>query len=43
MTADAFAKEPMHTLEAGMNEHLSKPIDPLLLYSVLEKYIQPKR
>lgn len=43
MTADAFAEEQMRTLEAGMNEHLSKPIDPLLLYSVLEKYIQPKR
>ena len=43
MTADAFAKEPMRTLEAGMNEHLSKPIDLPLLYSVLEKYIQPKR
>ena len=43
MTADAFAEEQMHTLEAGMDEHLSKPIDPPLLYSVLEKYIQPKR
>lgn len=43
MTADAFAEEQMRTLEAGMNEHLSKPIDPPLLYSVLEKYIQSKR
>ena len=39
----AFAEEQMRTLEAGMNEHLSKPIDPPLLYGVLEKYIQPKR
>lgn len=43
MTAAAFAEEQMRTLEAGMNEHLSKPIDPPLLYGVLEKYIQPKR
>lgn len=43
MTADVFAEEQMRSLEAGMDEHLSKPIDPPLLYSVLEKYIQPKR
>ncbi len=42
MTADAFAEEQKCTLESGMNEHLSKPIDPSLLYSVLEEYIHLK-
>ena len=38
MTADAFAEERKRTLEFGMNEHLSKPIDPKLLYAALVKY-----
>lgn len=39
MTADAFAEERKRTVEAGMNCHLSKPIDPPLLYETLAKYI----
>ena len=39
MTADAFDKERSRTLEAGMNCHLSKPIDPELLYCTLSQYI----
>ena len=39
MTADAFAEERKRTLEAGMNCHLSKPIDPPALYDALTKYI----
>ena len=39
MTADAFAEEQKRTLRAGMNAHLSKPIDPPLLYETLEAYI----
>lgn len=39
MTADAFDEERKQTLDAGMNYHLSKPINPQLLYSVLSKYI----
>ena len=39
MTADAFAEEQKRTIDAGMNEHLPKPIDPPLLYAALEKYI----
>ena len=39
MTADAFAEEQKHTIDAGMKEHLPKPIDPPLLYAALEKYI----
>ena len=39
MTADAFAEEQKRTLAAGMNCHLSKPIDPQLLYTVLAEHI----
>ena len=39
MTADAFAEERKRTVEAGMNCHLSKPLDPPLLYETLAKYI----
>ena len=39
MTADAFAEEQKRTIDAGMNEHLPKPIDPPFLYAALEKYI----
>ncbi len=38
MTADAFEEEQKKTLEAGMDHHLSKPIDPDVLYSVLARY-----
>lgn len=39
MTADAFDEERKQTLDAGMNYHLSKPINPQLLYNVLSKYM----
>lgn len=39
MTADAFDDEKRKTLDAGMNSHLAKPIDPAGLYKVLSKYI----
>ena len=35
MTANAFVKDRNRALEAGMNEHLSKPIDPDALYRLL--------
>ena len=40
MTADAFDEERRNTLEAGMDYHLSKPINPTILYKVLAEYIQ---
>ena len=42
MTADAFAEEQKRTIEAGMNAHLSKPIDPPILYAELAKYISER-
>ena len=39
MTANAFAEDRLKVLQAGMNEHLSKPIDPDALYRLLVKYL----
>ena len=37
MTANAGDEDRRQTKEAGMNEHLAKPIDPKLLYTTLSK------
>ena len=37
VTANAFAEDIAKTTEAGMNGHISKPIDVSLLYQALEK------
>lgn len=39
MTANAFVEDRNRALEAGMNEHLPKPIDPDTLYRLLVKYL----
>ena len=39
MTADAFAEEQKRTIDAGMNYHISKPINPQELYSVLAEFV----
>jgi signal transduction histidine kinase len=39
MTADAFADDVQRCLDAGMNGHLSKPIDPALLYRTLQRLL----
>lgn len=39
MTADAFENEQKNTIVSGMDYHLTKPINPQLLYKVLSKYI----
>ena len=35
MTADAFDEDIKRTMQAGMNEHLTKPIDIKVLISTL--------
>lgn len=43
MTAEAFAEEQKKTLESGMDYHLSKPIEPKVLYNILATYIERYR
>ncbi len=39
MTANVMAADRQKCIEAGMNDHISKPIDPDELYRVLKKWI----
>ena len=39
MTANAFADDVAHSREAGMNEHIAKPIDIQKLCAVLKRYL----
>lgn len=39
MTAHAMEGDIEKSIEAGMNHHFTKPIDPVLLYSTLAKYL----
>ena len=41
MTANAFAEDVQNAMEAGMNAHISKPIDMVVLRGALEKLIYP--
>jgi signal transduction histidine kinase/DNA-binding response OmpR family regulator/HPt (histidine-containing phosphotransfer) domain-containing protein len=43
MTAHAMAGDREKSLEAGMNDHVTKPIDPDLLFRALFKWIDPRR
>ncbi|MDD6489363.1 MAG: ATP-binding protein [Clostridia bacterium] len=40
MTANAFAEDARSCIEAGMNEHLSKPLNMQILISTLAKYLK---
>jgi CheY-like chemotaxis protein len=41
MTAHAMAGDEQRSLEAGMNDHITKPIDPDQLFETLQKWIKP--
>ena len=41
LTANAFDEDVQRSLQAGMNAHLSKPIQPDALYETLEGFIRP--
>ena len=40
MTAHAMRGDWEKSLAAGMNDHLTKPIDPLRLFAVLERWLK---
>ena len=39
LTANAFDEDVQRSLQAGLNAHLTKPIDPKILFQTLEKYL----
>ena len=39
MSADAFPEDVQRCLECGMNAHIAKPIDPVAITKLLEKYL----
>ena len=43
MTANAFNEDKMNALEAGMNDHVAKPLDMDRLFEVLHKYLGGKK
>jgi CheY-like chemotaxis protein len=43
MTAHALVEEQQRCLEAGMNDHVSKPIDPDALFATLMRWAKPRQ
>jgi PAS domain S-box-containing protein len=41
MTANAFAEDRAACLEAGMNDHVGKPVNPAALYAILMRWLPP--
>jgi len=42
MTANVMAAERQKCLEAGMNDHVAKPIDPAALFGALARWLTPR-
>ena len=43
MTANAMSGDQQKCLDAGMDDYMSKPIEPLTLYTMLEKWLIEKK
>ena len=42
MTANAFAEDAKAAKDAGMDAHMTKPLEPGVLNRILEKYLNGK-
>lgn len=40
LTANAFDEDVQRSMQAGLNAHLSKPVQPEALYEILESLIE---
>ena len=43
MTANAFAEDVAESQKAGMNEHVSKPLDPELLRACMARWLRDRK
>jgi PAS domain S-box-containing protein len=43
MTANVLSAERQRCLDAGMNDHVAKPIDPDLLFATLARWLKPRQ
>ncbi|RRH78173.1 response regulator [Falsigemmobacter faecalis] len=43
MTAHTYAEERQRCLDAGMNDHIAKPVDPKVLVRTLSEHLRPRR
>jgi CheY-like chemotaxis protein len=43
MTANAFDEDRQVCIEAGMDDHIGKPVDPEVLYETLQKWLAKSR
>ena len=43
LTANAFDEDVQRSMQAGLNAHLSKPVEPEVLFDTLETMIRPKK
>ena len=43
MTAHALVEERQRCLESGMNDHITKPIDPDALFATIRRWVKPRQ